>query len=62
MRRLIVLAIVTLTFTGNAVAAPSCGRWIPNTNGTSWRMCTDSNGQRYCEMQKGREIKRIVCP
>jgi len=61
VRRLVVLAIVTLAFAGNAVAAPSCGRWISNTNGTSWRMCTDS-GQRYCERQKGREIKRIVCP
>jgi hypothetical protein len=62
MRRLIVLALATLTIAESISAASSCGRWIPQVNGISWRMCTDAQGQRYCEMQKGREIKRMTCP
>ena len=62
MRRLIVIALATLTIANSASDAASCGRWIPQVNGMSWRMCTDAQGQRFCELQKGREIKRISCP
>jgi hypothetical protein len=60
MRRFIVLAFAALTL-GNG-AAPVCGRWVPQTNGTSWRICTDVQNQRYCEIKAGGQIKRMVCP
>ena len=62
MRRLIVCAFAALSIASSATAVPPCGPWIPNTNGTSWRMCTDAQGERYCELDVGSKIKRITCP
>jgi len=60
MRRVIVLAFAAVTI-GNS-PAPTCGPWVPQTNGISWRICTDVQNQRYCEMDVGRQIKRMICP
>jgi len=60
MRVLTLLAIAALTVS----AAPnpgSCGPWVPQTNGSKWRMCVDQNNQRYCEMKLGRAITRFAC-
>ena len=62
MRRLGIIAFAFLTISNGALAAESCGPWIPNTNGTSWRMCSDAQGQRYCELKQGSKTLRIVCP
>ena len=60
MRRIIVLAFAVLAL-GNS-AAPMCGPWVPQTNGISWRMCTDAQNNRYCEAKVGSQVKRMVCP
>ena len=60
MRRVVVLAVAALLI-GNS-AEPFCSDWISQTNGVSWRICTDAQNQRYCEMMKGAKISRIVCP
>jgi hypothetical protein len=48
--------------TGSNNVMPSCGPWIPQTNGTYWRMCVDEQNQQYCESRSGRLIRRITCP
>ena len=60
MRRVVVLAFAAL-LTGNS-AASTCGDWISQTNGFSWRICTDSQNIRYCEMKARGKITRIYCP
>jgi hypothetical protein len=62
MRRLIVFALVTLSCAASVSAGPSCGRWISQTNGTEWRMCTDAQGNQYCELRRRNVITRITCP
>jgi hypothetical protein len=47
---------------GSHNVTPSCGPWIPQTNGTYWRMCIDEQNQQYCESRSGRTIQRINCP
>ena len=60
MRRVVALAFAAL-LTGNS-AVPYCSDWIAQTNGVSWRVCTDAQNHRYCEMLKSAKISRIVCP
>ncbi len=59
MRRIIVLAFAVLIL-GNG-AAPVCGRWVPQTNGTKWRVCTDGQDARFCELKAGSKITRFTC-
>ena len=60
--RMFVFAIAALAMPSSALAA-TCGYWIPQTNGTSWRLCTDAQtGARFCELRWAGSIKRIVCP
>ena len=56
---LVALAFLTLA---NGPAGPACGPWIPQSNGIHWRVCTDAQNNRYCEMKSGSTIKRMVCP
>jgi hypothetical protein len=65
MRRLFALALIALG-TVAAVPAPpppgTCGGWVSQTDGTSWRMCTDARDEQYCELKSGGSVTRIVCP
>ena len=61
MRR-IIFAFVALSLTGSASAVATCGPWIPQSNGTAWRLCTSDQAVRYCELKSGRHIRRMVCP
>ena len=60
MRRVVVLAVAALLI-GNS-AASTCGDWISQTNGASWRMCSDAQNKRYCELKLSGRIYRISCP
>jgi hypothetical protein len=62
MRVLSLLAIAALTISARVPDLSNCGPWIPQTNGSSWRMCVDLNNVRYCEMKQGRVINRFDCP
>ena len=60
--RMFVLAIAALAIPSPAFAA-TCGYWVPQTNGTSWRVCVDAQaGVRFCELKWAGSIKRITCP
>jgi hypothetical protein len=61
MRRLVVL-LVAIGLSGQAPAPGTCGPWVPQTNGTKWRMCTDVQNQQYCELKTGSKVTRIICP
>ena len=60
MRVLTLLAIAALTVSAQT-PNPNCGPWVSQTNGTSLRVCTDSNNQRYCELKSGQKITRFEC-
>jgi hypothetical protein len=62
MPRLSVLLMALAGVSGSHNVTPSCGPWIPQTNGTYWRMCIDEQNQQYCESRSGRTIQRINCP
>ena len=62
MSRLVAIVFIALTTTAAAPDPGTCGPWIPNTNGTSWRMCADQQNQIYCELKAGPKISRFVCP
>jgi hypothetical protein len=62
MRRIFVVSLMALSLSSNASAAATCGRWIPQTNGIDWRLCTDAQGKQYCEMRRRNAITRIACP
>ena len=62
MRRLIVLAFAMFIIPGTSAAAASCGPWIPQTNGTAWRICVDDQGRQFCQVQRNGGIKQIRCP
>ena len=60
--RMFAFAIAALAIHSPAIAA-TCGNWVPQTNGTSWRICADAmTGERFCELKRGDLIKRIACP
>jgi len=60
--RKFVLAIAVLAIPSPSIAA-SCGYWVPQTNGTAWRICTDAQTAiRFCELRWAGTNKRIVCP
>ena len=61
MRRLMILAVALVSFTSSAAAQATCGPWIPNTNGTKWRLCTDAKGLHFCELKTGSKITRFAC-
>ena len=62
MRRLIVVAFAALTIANSTSAAVLCGPWVPQTSGTSWRICSDGQDLRYCEKKTRNVISRMVCP
>ncbi len=62
MRRLIIVAVGFLSVAASAFPDPACGRWIPNTNGLSWRLCRDAAGTEYCHLKGGGKIMLVVCP
>jgi hypothetical protein len=62
MRVLTLLAIAALTVSAQVPVPGTCGPWVPQTNGTKWRMCVDQNDQRYCELKTGQTITRFTCP
>ena len=62
MRRLFLLTFIALGVSAQAPAPGTCGPWVPQTNGTKWRMCTDLQNQRYCELKTGSRITRFDCP
>jgi len=62
MRVVTLLAIAALTVSARAADPSNCGPWVSQTNGTKWRMCTDQNNQRYCEIKTGSVVSRFECP
>ena len=62
MRVVTLLAIAALTVSAQMPDPGTCGPWVPQTNGTKWRICTDGQGFRYCELKSGSNISRMVCP
>ena len=62
MRRLFALALIVLTSTAAAPSPGTCGPWVPQTDGSQWRMCNDTQNQLYCELKQGGKIWRIDCP
>jgi hypothetical protein len=62
MRVVTLLAIAALTVSAQMPDPGTCGPWVPQTNGTKWRMCIDQNNQRYCELKQGSAITRFECP
>ena len=61
MRRLTVLAVALLSFASSAAAEVTCGTWVPQTNGTKWRLCTDGQSVRFCELKAASKITRFAC-
>jgi len=61
MRRLMILAVALLSIASSATAELTCGPWVPNTNGTKWRLCTDGQSIRFCELKTGSKITRFSC-
>ena len=61
MRRLTVFALALLSFASSAAAEATCGRWVPQTNGTKWRLCTDGQNVRFCELKAASKITRFAC-
>jgi hypothetical protein len=61
MRALTLIAIATFSISAGIPDPSTCGPWVPQTNGSKWRMCTDANKQTYCEMKLGRTITRFDC-
>ena len=60
--RMFVFALAVLAIPSPGFAA-TCGNWVPQTNGTSWRLCADAQtGARFCELKSAGLIKRIACP
>ncbi len=62
MPRLSVLLMALGSISGSTSIMASCGPWMPQTNGTYWRMCVDQQNQQYCEARSGQAIQRITCP
>lgn len=62
MARLSILIMALAGLSASNSVVPTCGPWIPQTNGTYWRMCIDEQNQQYCEMRSGRIVQRINCP
>ena len=62
MRRLAILAVAALTIGNGASATVLCGPWVPQTSGTFWRICSDGQSLRYCEMKRNNVISRMTCP
>jgi len=62
MRVVTLLAIAAFTLSAGVPDPFNCGPWVPQTNGTKWRMCVDQNNDRYCELKSGRTITRFDCP
>jgi hypothetical protein len=61
MRALTLIVIAALGISAKIPEPSTCGPWVPQTNGTKWRMCTDANSQTYCEMKTGRTVSRFQC-
>ena len=63
MRKVLALALVSLSVSSPAAVNPHCNGWIPQSNGMDWRMCFDAQGQKYCELRKRNNlIVPIPCP
>lgn len=56
------LAGLLLGYTARAgAAADSCTDWMRQPNGCDERVCTDSQGNQYCQKRCGTTITRISC-
>jgi hypothetical protein len=62
MRRLIAIALMGVVSSAAAPAPGTCGPWVPQTDGSQWRMCADAQSRTYCEMKQGSSVLRIDCP
>ena len=65
MRRIAFLALVAFVSVAAVPAPPApgtCGTWVPQTNGTAWRMCTDMHNNNYCEYRTGGRVLMMECP
>jgi|tagenome__1003787_1003787.scaffolds.fasta_scaffold18857109_2 hypothetical protein len=62
MYRLIPLALMAFVSTAALPPPGTCGDWVPQPGGISWRMCSDVQNLQYCEMKERGTITRITCP
>lgn len=61
MKKLATIALMLLSFSAPAMAAPSCTNWMPQPDGSEWRTCVDDQGRQYCERKYNGYITRIAC-
>jgi hypothetical protein len=57
---IVVVAALELTVS-TAFVAPSCSKWMPQPDGSLWRLCVGHDGRQYCESAKGNLITRVKC-
>ena len=62
MRSLTLAVISAFAMSAANPPAPTCGPWVPQSDGTSWRKCVDQNNVTYCELKSSKGITRIDCP
>ena len=62
MRSLFVLSLMALVASANLPAPGTCGPWVPQTNGSKWRLCLTDQGQQYCQLKHGRKQVLMECP
>jgi len=64
MKKILILfqsLILMSILSGTAFAAPSCSKWMPQPDGSQWRLCVGDDGRQYCESAKGGQISRVKC-
>ena len=62
MFKLSVFLFAAAALAQNLPAPGTCGPWVPQTDGTKWRLCYDIHGVRYCELKRGNTITLMQCP
>jgi hypothetical protein len=60
--RYLTIALAVTTAAINLPLPGTCGAWVPQTNGISWRMCANQQNSFYCEMKRGTRVSRMQCP
>lgn len=44
-----------------ARAEPSCTKWMPQADGSSFRTCVGDDGKQYCESSRNGTVSRVSC-
>lgn len=54
----LVVATLAASF---ASAAPTCTKWMLQTDGSYFRTCVGDDGKQYCEQSKSGTVSRVSC-